>query len=127
MAYAQHPLLGVGLNNSTAAMKPSRQELRDAGVQVAATEPADSYYLAVLMEVGPVGTFLFLAFFVQIMVIGARAIKEASADAKPLVAATPQRSLMDNGMRFGWKRSGAASLKICRESCRYRLASSQNP
>ena len=46
-AYSDYPLLGVGLNNDTAAMKESRQELRDFGIPVASAEPADSYYLAI--------------------------------------------------------------------------------
>jgi len=38
--YAQHhPILGVGLNNSTAAMKEGRLELRDIGIPVPPTEP----------------------------------------------------------------------------------------
>ncbi len=53
--YAQHPFLGVGMNNGTAAMKTGGQELRDWGIPVAPTESAESYYLAILIEVGPVG------------------------------------------------------------------------
>ena len=85
MGYAQHPFLGVGLNNGTASMKASKQELRDMGIPVAPLEPADSYYLAVLTEVGPLGFILFFGFFAQIVMIALRAIKEVSADMKPLL------------------------------------------
>jgi hypothetical protein len=85
LGYAQHPLLGVGLNNGTASMKESRQELRDRGVPVTPVEPADSYYLAVVSEVGPVGTVLYFGFFAQIVIIALRAIKQVSADMKPLL------------------------------------------
>src|SRR5262249_14717308 len=49
--YLQHPILGVGLNNSTPAMKVGRQELIDLGIPMARAESADSYYLAILAEV----------------------------------------------------------------------------
>jgi hypothetical protein len=85
LGYAQHPLLGVGLNNGTASMKESRQELRDMGIPVAPMEPADSYYLAVVTEVGPVGSVLYFGFIVQIVMIALRAIKEVPVDIKPLL------------------------------------------
>jgi O-antigen ligase len=85
LGYAQHPFLGVGLNNGTASMKETRQELRDMGIPVAPVESADSYYLAVLTEVGPLGFILFFGFFAQIVMIALRAVKEVSADMKPLL------------------------------------------
>jgi O-Antigen ligase len=84
-AYSEHPVLGVGLNNSSAAMKTSRQETRDLGIQIPATEPADSYYLAVLMEVGPVGSILFFVFFGKIVMMALRSVREAPAEVKPLL------------------------------------------
>jgi O-Antigen ligase len=83
--YAQHPMLGVGLNNSTAAMKASRQELRDMGIPMPPAESADSYYLAVLIELGPVGLILLLVFFGKIVVIALRATTEVAVDMKPLL------------------------------------------
>jgi hypothetical protein len=83
--YSQHPLLGVGLNNGTAAMKAGRRELRDMGIPIATAESADSYYLAVLTEVGPVGSILFFAFFGNIVLIARRALREVAADMKPLL------------------------------------------
>lgn len=83
--YEQHPVLGVGLNNGTASMKESRQELRDMGIPVAPVESADSYYLAIFTEVGPVGFILFFGFFAQIAMIALRAIKDMPADMKPLL------------------------------------------
>jgi hypothetical protein len=83
--YSQHPILGVGLNNSTAAMKAGRQELRDLGIPTPPTEPADSYYLAILAEVGPIGFILFFGFFAKIVMIALRASREVATDLKPLL------------------------------------------
>ncbi|MDQ6869162.1 MAG: O-antigen ligase family protein [Pseudomonadota bacterium] len=92
MGYSQHPILGVGLNNGTAAMKAGRQELRDMGIPMPPAESADSYYLAVLMEVGPVGSILFFVFFGKIVMIALRAMREVAVemrevavDMKPLL------------------------------------------
>ena len=85
LGYAQHPILGVGLNNSTAAMKAPREELREMGIPVGTAEPADSYYLAILTEVGPVGSILFFGFFGKIVIIAFRSMREVAADMKPLL------------------------------------------
>ena len=83
--YFQHPILGVGLNNSTAAMKEPRQELREMGIQVGTTESADSYYLAILTEIGPVGSLFFFGFFAQILMIALRSMREVAVDMKMLL------------------------------------------
>src|SRR4029077_19720403 len=83
--YLEHPLLGVGLNNSTAAMKDPRQELTDLGIPVKGSEPADSYYVAMLVEVGPVGFVLFFGFFGKIVMIALREMREVAIDLKPLL------------------------------------------
>jgi hypothetical protein len=83
--YLEHPLLGVGLNNSTAAMMGPRQELTDLGIHVGRSESADSYYLAMLVEVGPVGLVLFFGFFGKIVMIALRAMREVAIDLKPLL------------------------------------------
>jgi hypothetical protein len=83
--YLQHPILGVGLNNGTAAMKAGRQELKDMGIRIPSAESADSYYLAVLTEVGPVGSILFFGFFGKTVLIALRTMREAAADVKPLL------------------------------------------
>jgi O-Antigen ligase len=83
--YSQHPILGVGLNNGTVAMKAGRQELRDMGIPMPPAESADSYYLAVLTEVGPVGSILFFVFFGKIVMIALRAMREVAVDMKPLL------------------------------------------
>jgi hypothetical protein len=83
--YSKHPILGVGLNNGTAAMKAGRQELRDMGIRIAPAESADSYYLAVLIDVGPVGPILIFVFFGKIVMIALRAMREVSVDLKPLL------------------------------------------
>ncbi len=84
-AYSQHPFLGVGLNNDTAAMKESKQELREVGIPIPAAEPADSYYLAILMGVGPVGSILFFGFFGTIVMIALRASREVAVAMRPLL------------------------------------------
>jgi hypothetical protein len=103
--YWQHPILGVGFNNGTAAMQPGRQELKDMGIPVAPAESADSYYLAILIEVGPVGSILFFGFFGKIVTIALRAMKEVALDMKPLlvgmvagVASLATQSLSDEPM-----------------------------
>ncbi len=83
--YSEHPILGVGLNNSTAAMKAGRQALIDIGIPMPRTEPADSFYLAVLAEVGPIGFILFFAFFGKIVMIALRAMRDVAIDMKPLL------------------------------------------
>jgi hypothetical protein len=84
-AFWEHPILGVGLNNSTAAMRAGKQELRDEGIQIPAAESADDYYLVVLMELGPVGFLLLFGFFGKIVMIALHAIKVAPLDRKPLL------------------------------------------
>ena len=66
---SQRNLLGVGLNNATAAMKAGRQELKDLGIPIAQAEAADSYHLAMLTEVGPIGMIFLYAFFGKILII----------------------------------------------------------
>jgi hypothetical protein len=83
--YSEHPILGVGLNNSTAAMKEGRQALKEIGIPTPRTEPADSYYLAVLTEVGPIGFILFFGFFGKIVMIALRAIRKVAVELKPLL------------------------------------------
>jgi hypothetical protein len=81
--YSQHPFLGVGFNNGTASMIPGKQELRDMGIPVPAGETADSYYLAILIEVGPLGALLFFGFFGKIVTIALRTMRGVPADMKP--------------------------------------------
>jgi hypothetical protein len=83
--YWQHPIFGVGLNNDTAAMKAGKQESRDLGLALSAQESADSFYLARLTELGPVGLILFVVFFGKIVIIALRAMREVGMDMKPLL------------------------------------------
>lgn len=83
--YLEHPIFGVGLNNSTAAMAQGRQDFIDLGIRIARSESADSYYLAILMEVGPIGCVLFFGFFAKIAMIAFRAMREAGTEMKPLL------------------------------------------
>jgi O-Antigen ligase len=83
--YASHPILGVGLNNSTAAMRAPRQELTDMGIPMGTSEPADSYYLAILSEVGPLGSFLYFGFFANIMMIALGSMRQVAVDMKRLL------------------------------------------
>ena len=82
--YASHPLLGVGFNNSTAAMRAPRQEFTDMGIKMGTSEPADSYYLAILAEVGPLGSFLYFGFFANIMMIALGSMRQTAVDMKRL-------------------------------------------
>ncbi len=83
--YWQHPILGVGLNNGTIAMKAGKQELREQGIPMSKEESADNQYLVVLTEVGPLGFCLFFAFFGKIVMIALRAMRDAPSDLKPLL------------------------------------------
>jgi hypothetical protein len=83
--YASHPILGVGLNNGTAAMRVSRQEFTDMGIKMGTTESADSYYLAILTEVGPLGSFLYFGFFAKIAIIALGSMRRVGVDMKPLL------------------------------------------
>jgi O-Antigen ligase len=83
--YSQHPILGVGLNNGTAAMKAGRQALIDIGIPMPRTESADSFYLVLLTEIGPLGFILFFLFFGKIVMIALRAMREVATDLKPLL------------------------------------------
>jgi hypothetical protein len=83
--YSQHSLLGVGLNNGTAAMKAGRQALIDIGIPMPPTESADSFYLVLLTEVGPLGIILFFLFFGKIVRIALRAMREVATELKPLL------------------------------------------
>jgi hypothetical protein len=83
--YWQHPILGVGLNNGTAAMKAGKEELRDEGIQVPADESADNHYLVVLTEVGPVGFMLFFVFFGKIVMVALHAMREVPTEITPLL------------------------------------------
>ncbi len=82
--YASHPLLGVGFNNSTAAMGAPRQELTDMGIPLGTLEPADSYYLAILTEVGPLGSFLYFGFFANIVIIALGSMRQTAVDMRRL-------------------------------------------
>jgi O-Antigen ligase len=84
--YLEHPLLGVGLNHSTVAMDEGRQELIDRGISVARTEPADAYYVAMLVEVGPIGCLLLFSFFGAIVAAAIRMIRDGATDVKLTLA-----------------------------------------
>ena len=84
-AYSEHPFLGVGLNNSTAAMKEGKQLLTELGTPIPREESVDSYYLAMLMEVGPIGSLLLYLFFGKLVMIALRATRKAAAEMKPLL------------------------------------------
>jgi hypothetical protein len=83
--YSQHPILGVGLNNGTAAMKEGKQVLWDSGIKVSMAEPIENHYLAVLTEAGPVGFILFFVFFGKVVTIALRALREVAIEVKPLL------------------------------------------
>ena len=83
--YSQHPFLGVGLNNATAAMKAGRDELIAVGIPMPPTKSADSFYLALLTEVGPIGFILFLAFFGNVTLIALRATRHVATELTPLL------------------------------------------
>jgi hypothetical protein len=103
--YWHHPILGVGLNNGTAAMKAGKQESKEMGIPIPSAESTDSLYLSLLTEVGPLGLILFVVFFGKIVMIALRATREAAADVKPLlvgmvagVASLATQSLADEPM-----------------------------
>jgi hypothetical protein len=66
-------------------MKAGRQALIDIGIPMPPTESADSFYLVLLTEVGPLGFILFFLFFGRIVMIALRAIREVTVELKPLL------------------------------------------
>jgi hypothetical protein len=82
---SQHPVLGVGLNNGTASMKAGRLELKNMGIDMPSSESADSYYLAVLTEIGPFGFIMFFGFYIWVVRIALGAMKDAPPDRKTLL------------------------------------------
>ncbi|MGA2410641.1 MAG: O-antigen ligase family protein, partial [Candidatus Binataceae bacterium] len=84
-SYCQHPVLGAGLNNGTAAMQAGKQALRDEGIKMPAEESVDNHYLAVLTEVGPPGFILFFVFFGSVVRIALRTMREAPTEMKLLL------------------------------------------
>jgi O-antigen ligase len=83
-AYWQRPILGAGLNNSTAAIKEGEEEGKSSH-QRAPTESIHSHYLLVLTEVGLVGFLLFFAFFLHIVMIALRSMRAAETAMKLLL------------------------------------------
>jgi hypothetical protein len=59
--------------------------LLEIGIPMPPTESADSLYLVILTEVGPVGFILFFVFFGKIVMIALRAIREVPIDLKPVL------------------------------------------
>jgi hypothetical protein len=103
-AYWQRPILGTGLNNSSAAIKePARAIVDRPGVR-ADPQSVPIHYLVTLTEVGPVGFLLFFTFFWQLVMVALRAIKAVESEMKVLLvgivgglAALATQNLADNG------------------------------
>ncbi len=54
------------------------------GIKMGTNEPADSYYLAILTEVGPLGSFLYFGFFANIVKIALGSMRQTAADMRRL-------------------------------------------
>jgi O-antigen ligase len=84
--YWQRPIIGAGLNNSSAVTEGAQSFARMAyGTQLRVTV-VHNHYLVVLIEVGVVGFVLFFAFFWQTIATAFRHLRPADAEMKVLLA-----------------------------------------
>jgi O-antigen ligase len=85
-AISQHPIFGVGLNNSSAVLEGAlRTVMTPTGSEVQAST-VHNHYLIVLMEVGIVGFLLFFAFFGRIGAVALCSIRAADTETKVWLA-----------------------------------------
>lgn len=54
------------------------------GIKMGTNEPADSYYLAILTEVGPLGSFLYFGFFANIVMTALGSMRQTAVDMRRL-------------------------------------------
>jgi O-antigen ligase len=103
--YWQRPILGAGLNNSSAVAEGARTRVMTLeGSQVQVTV-VHNYYLIVLIEVGLAGFLLFFTFFWQIVVTALRSMRAAETEIKLLlvsiVSALASIAINNLGEPFG--------------------------
>jgi hypothetical protein len=84
-AYWQRPILGTGLNNSSAAIKEPAQVIVDRPGARADPQSVPVQYLVTLMEVGPVGFLLFFTFFWKLAMVAFRTSKAVETEIKVLL------------------------------------------
>jgi O-antigen ligase len=86
VTYWQHPIVGVGLNNSSAATEGSHaMVLTGKGSRVYLVTVVHNYYLIVLIEVGIIGFLLFFGFFWQTAMTAFRHMRAAEREMKLLL------------------------------------------
>jgi hypothetical protein len=81
----ERPILGGGLNNSSAVMTGTHDISTNSEGSLIKTEVVHNYYILVLIEVGLVGFLLFFGFFGRAVVIAIRHLREAEPESKLLL------------------------------------------
>jgi hypothetical protein len=85
-AFAERPISGAGLNNSSAVTEGSRSiVVTSTGHSEYRMSVVHNHYLIVLVEVGIVGFLLFFAFFWQTIVTAFRHMRAAGTESKLLL------------------------------------------
>jgi O-antigen ligase len=81
----ERPIIGGGLNNSSAVMKGTHDITTTSRGSEIKIQVVHNYYLIVLIDVGLVGFLLFFAFFGQAAIIGTRYARAAEPEFKILL------------------------------------------
>jgi hypothetical protein len=83
--YWRHPILGTGLNNSSAATEGSHHTISRPSGPVLLVTVVHNHYLIVLVEVGLVGFLLFFGFFSGSAMTAVRWMRAAGTETKLLL------------------------------------------
>jgi O-antigen ligase len=83
--YWRHPILGAGLNNSTAATVGSHQSISTPTGAALLVTVVHNHYLIVLIEVGAIGFVLFFGFFVGAVATALHWMRAATTEMKLLL------------------------------------------
>jgi hypothetical protein len=126
-AFMERPILGAGLNNSSAVTARSHEiALTPTGRSVYQMVVVHNYYLIVLVEVGIIGFLMFFGFFWGVVVATLRHLRAAEPEMKIIlcgaIAAMASIAVHNVGDPFGgpsatamlWLEAGLA-LAVCRK------------
>ena len=83
--YLRHPILGAGLNNSSAVTEGSHETVSTQGGPAFRVLVVHNHYLIVLIEVGAIGFLLFFGFFGGTVMTALRSMRAAGTEMKLLL------------------------------------------
>jgi O-antigen ligase len=83
--YLRHPILGAGLNNSSAVTEGSHETISTQGGPAFRVLVVHNHYLIVLIEVGAIGFLLFFGFFGATAMTALRSMRAAGLEMKLLL------------------------------------------